>query len=197
MFSTWICIYISFILFILLVWRCLSLVFLSYKVNVVCKHWCDYFSPVCVTASSLTEQQSAGCPTERSSLPTEHWSALFWAPPLCKDRWVSCWAGLYKAGHACSFSAHFTQVRIERLRNSLLPLHRNPTLGHLSESEMATFVSVSFPSLQHSGLSTAWLTLADLLVCFDPFDSCATLEGLCQKWDLSFYRLQVELQKSH
>lgn len=78
------------------------------------------------------------------------------------------WLCHYKAGLAGSFSKHFSNGAVKTKRNpelsagSLKP--NSPTLGsrHLSESEMATFVSVSFPSPQHSGLSTVWLRFADL-----------------------------------
>lgn len=74
--------------------------------------------------------------------------------------------GLYKAGHAGSCSKHFTHShrKKEELCTPGAPKPNSQTLtnGHLSESEMATFVSVSFPSHQHSGPSTARLRLADL-----------------------------------
>lgn len=62
------------------------------------------------------------------------------------------WLCHYKAGLAGSFSKHFSNGAVKTKRNpelsagSLKP--NSPTLGsrHLSESEMATFVSVSFPA---------------------------------------------------
>lgn len=117
-------------------------------------------------ASPLTKQQQSNSRPTHISRP--FWQSIgqssFWATPLCKDGWVSCWGlvciKLDTQPHEVNT---FTHGHVESKRNSVLLVLFETQLSnrHLSESEMATFVSVSFPSHQHSGLSTARLRLAD------------------------------------
>lgn len=65
--------------------------------------------------------------------------------------------GLYKAGRVECCSKHFLLSQFER-QSELLTDRLVLSANHLSESEMATFVSVSFPSPQ---------CLSAALLCFD------------------------------
>lgn len=115
-------------------------------------------------------QQSAGCVTHELTL----FLCALVSPPLSHtpvQRWVGQSLGsacIKLNGRAHVVNTSHTHGHIERKKEELSlpsaskPNSPTPANRHLSESEMATFVSVSFPSHQHSALSTAWLRPADL-----------------------------------
>lgn len=117
-------------------------------------------------AAPLTRlQQSADSPT--------HWvkaSHTSLVSPSMSHAPIQWWVGhlqspvYIKQDTQGMCSKHFKHFDTLTARDWVLLVHRNQTLAnrHLSESSMATFVSVSFPSHQHLGLSTAWITLIDL-----------------------------------
>lgn len=110
--------------------------------------------------------QSTGCVTDELTLFLSALvSAALSHTPV--QRWVGQLLGLacIKAdGRAHVVNTSHTHTHEGELspRGASKPNSPTPANRHLSESEMATFVSVSFPSHQHSGLSTAPLRHADL-----------------------------------
>lgn len=132
------------------VWTCLVEVqTLCHVVIVVCKRHVQ-MSPVWHRHWQSSSRATAAPHTHKSTLLTEHWSVLLLShTPMQRRVGELLGLGLYKAGRAASWSKHFhTRSRRKQEERRTPGAFFFPATQlsnrHLSESEMATFVSVSF-----------------------------------------------------